>query len=147
MITTFSFTTLISEATSVLKDEIKYEDILVLLWEIQKVQVVFVWGLLSPEFKSWLSNLLLSYSVFICWASTVFQCSRHGSGNQGPFVMDSVLKEIPYLSDETENKKETDTWMHFFSERDRHACVCTCVHAHTHTHRDVIESGSWSRRY
>ena len=63
----------------------------------------------------------------------MFQCSRHGSGTQGPFVMDSVLKEIPYLSDETENKKETDTLMHFVSERDRHAGVCTCVHAHTHT--------------
>ena len=39
------------------------------------------------------------------------------------------------------------------SKRDRHACVCMRVHAHTHTHthththRDVIESGSWSRRY
>ena len=125
-----------------------------LLWEIQKVQVVFMWGLLSTEFKIWLSNSLYSHSVYICWASTVFQCTRHGSGTQGPFVMDSVLKEIPYLSDETENKKETDTWMHFFfmhSKRDRHACVCMCVHAHTqthtHTHRDIIESGSWSRRY
>ena len=46
-------------------------------------------------------------------------------------------------------RKQTLECIFFQREIGMHVCarVCMHTHTHTHTHRDVIESGSWSRRY